>query len=457
MTDHLNLSDVKKRSFLSLTIFHKYSGQRRRPPADLQYVKTLLTNSLITSSLIVFFLFFGFEEYCYEYYLHGQTVSFENGGFLAGSVKNEMGINKKETSILLPEGGTLTVPSSSVRKEHPLSEAMREYYAVVPFKPDSIDSHLESAKWCKDHALADLAAKHYARIFEIDPDNEKVHHLLGHIKEKGTWMSPQERLESRGLIRYNGSVMSPQEKELEEKKAEAKRIALNLKKDIRKFYQGIKNGNQEAEEALKKIQTPYALRTLTELYQQEKNPEVRRLLTQVIGGIGTSGALTDLGTIALQDNNSDVRLTALEQIRKKKSIVPYAVEYFKKGLLNTAPDNEIVNRAGEALGFLDAVSAIPNLISALVTEHQKQIVVGSDKTKASFTNGRLSGFSPGNNMKTKIIYEKFTNDRVLAALRKTVALEYPMDSVDFQYDILKWRAWYQSKQKTELFMSRRSE
>lgn len=452
MTDHFNLSDIPCRSFLSSGNCPKYLRRTAKKIAASGSVKTHLT-----SLMAFFFLLLILMEYCPENILLGQTVSFENGGVLVGAIKKGIETNETETSVLLPGGGTLVVPTPSIQKETPLSDSMREYYATVPFKPDSIDSHLESAKWCKEHGLADLAAKHYARIFEIDPDNEKTHRLLGHTREKGTWMSPQERLESRGLIRFNGIVMSPQEKELEEKKAEAKRVALDLKKDIRKFYNGIKNGNPEAEQALKKIQTPYALRTLTDLYQQEKSPEVRRLLTQVIGGIGTSGALTDLGTIALQDINPDVRLTALEQIHKKKSIIPYAIEFFKKGLLNAAPNNEIVNRAGDALGFLDATDAIPNLINALITEHQRTITVGSDKTQASFTNGRLSGFSPGNNIKTKVISEKFTNDRVLAALRKVVALQYPMDPVDFQYDIQKWRAWYQSQQKTELFMSRRSE
>ncbi len=385
----------------------------------------------------------------------GQTIDFAGGGHLAGSIKKSAVPDGSSTEIVLPDGGLLVVSPEIIKNPSVQSDAEREYFSVIPFKPDSVKSHLESATWCKERGLTGPASKHYARILELDPENEATHRLLGHVKENGIWMSAKDRLESRGLVRFGGQVMSLQQKELEEKRSEVKKTVLALKKDIRKFYSGIKNGNSEAEEALKKIQDPYALAILTDLLQNEESPEIRRLLAQVMGGIGTPAALIDLGTIALQDVNADVRLTALEQIKKKTIAVPGAIEYFKRGLLS--PNNEMVNRAGEALGFLDATSAIPNLINALLTSHQFTVTTGSNQTGASFTNGRLSGFSPGNNARQKVITKTFNNEKVLNALRKVVEIAYPMNPVDFQYDILRWRTWYQSHQKTELFQPRRSD
>ncbi|MDO5579961.1 MAG: HEAT repeat domain-containing protein [Planctomycetia bacterium] len=383
------------------------------------------------------------------------TVSFQGGGTIQGkAVSPENPAEKTNLTIELPDGGSLVLPSDRIRKKTSLSEMRQKYLLSAPLTEDTVDAHLQIAKWCRENGLAEESQKHLKRVIELDPDHGEAHALLNHVKEGGVWMSPKERQELRGFTRYGGQNLTSQEIELEKQREAMKKTLGKLKKEIRQNYQAAQGGNIQAKAAMKAIKNPLALKPLADLMDKETNPAHRLFLTRIIGGLGTIASMNYLGGVALRDADNEVRMAALEQIKKKIIAVPGAVAYFKRALLSV--NNDEVNRAAVALGILESEKAIPDLINALITEHQRTIVVGSGQTGASFgSDGRLNSFSPGGNSQKKIITEQKNNEQVLSALRTIVAIHYPANRVDFQYDVPQWKTWYQNEQRTDLFSSRR--
>ncbi|MBQ7814160.1 MAG: HEAT repeat domain-containing protein, partial [Thermoguttaceae bacterium] len=176
---------------------------------------------------------------------------------------------------------------------------------------------------------------------------------------------------------------------------------------------------------------------------------------QGVASIGTPTALSELGRVALRDDDLDVRTAALEGIYRKKTALPEAIEFFRQ-TLRTSDDVATINRAAYALGYFEAERAIPDLVNALTTSHKRQITVGSEQTQATFdtATGRLGGFSPGGGTKVKTITELSRNEEVHAALVRIVGARYPAP-VDYGFDVDAWIVWRRSVDQLGAFYPRR--
>ena len=262
-------------------------------------------------------------------------------------------------------------------------------------------------------------------------------------------------MEQNGLERVNGRSVSKQEAELIRQQDADKEAARYWKKEIQFLYQGACNGNQRAREAFRSIRSPQALPPLVKTFENErKNPEGRILLTQAIAAIGSPAALGELGKIALNDPDMDVRVAAVEGICRKKIAAPDAVEYFRRRL-RVSSDVAAINRAAYALGRLQSPAAIPDLINALVTTSKTQVVVGSDQTGMSVDNtGKISGFSPGGGAHVKTISQLSENETVHEALVAIVAANFSTP-VDFGYNVDAWIRWSREKDQLSNFYPRR--
>jgi tetratricopeptide (TPR) repeat protein len=262
-------------------------------------------------------------------------------------------------------------------------------------------------------------------------------------------------MERSGLVRVGGVNLSRQEAELVQKAQEAKEETRYWKKEIAFLYNAALNGDVRARDALRRVRNPRALAPLGNALKKEKDPEGRVLLVQAIGSIGTPTALSELGRVALQDDDLDVRTAALDGIYRKKTALPEAVEFFRK-TLRTSDDVATINRAAYALGYFEAERAIPDLINALTTSHKRQITVGSDQTQASFNSstGQLQSWSPGGGTKIKTVTELSRNEEARAALVRIVGARYPTP-VDYGFDVDAWIVWRRGVEQLGAFYPRR--
>lgn len=382
-------------------------------------------------------------------------VMIQQGGGVRGVVKNPNATASEAFEIEPTLGGKIVVDVERCKQATNLRPEQIAYRNFAPLQKDTVEAHLKIARWANDKQLSAVADERYKRVIELDPENEEAHKALNHVKENGVWLSKKEQMEQKGLERVNGKNVSKQEAEILRRKDDEKDAARYWKKEVRLLYQGALNQNQRARDALRRIKNPIALSPLVAAYVAEKkNAEGRVLLVQAIGSIGTPAALGQLGKIALSDPDMDVRVAALDGIDKKKIARREAIEFFRREL-RSSDDVATINRAAFALDKLGAENAIPDLINSLVTAHKRQIVVGSDKTSATFdSNGGISGFNPGGGARTKTITETSQNETVHEALVNIVATYY-QNPVDFGYDVDSWIRWRRGADQLANFYPRR--
>ena len=382
-------------------------------------------------------------------------VAILRGGAIRGVVSNPEAGASEPIHIEPTLGGKISIDASLVRETSALRPEQISYRNSAPLQKDDVASHLKIARWARNAKLDAQADAHFQRVIELDPENEEARKALKHEKLNGVWVSRQERMERSGLVRVGGVNLSRQEAELVKKAQEAKEEARYWRKEIKFLYNASLNGDVRARDALRRVRNPRALAPLGDALKKEKDPEGRVLLVQAIGSIGTPTALSELGRVALQDDDLDVRTAALEGIYRKKTALPEAVEFFRK-TLRTSDDVAKINRAAYALGYFEAERAIPDLVNALTTSHKRQITVGSDQTQASFNSstGQLQSWSPGGGTKVKTVTELSRNEEVHAALVRIVGARYPTP-VDYGFDVDAWIVWRRSVDQLGAFYPRR--
>ena len=379
-------------------------------------------------------------------------VSIRNGGGIRGEIK-DLGSGQYEITPTL--GGKITLAAEEVKQATELRPEQISYRFFAPLQKDTVEARLKIARWAEEKKLSALAEEQYQRVVELDPDNEEARKALGHVKEGNVWVSKKEQMEQRGLERVGGRNVSKQEAELLRAKDAEKEESRYWRKQIAFLYQHAKNDDQRAKETLRKIKNPIALPILVRAYSEEKkDPEGRVLLVQAIASIGTPAALGQLGAVALSDPDMDVRVAAVDGICQKKTAKNEAIDFFRRKL-RSSDDVAVINRAAFALEQLEAESAIPDLINALVTEHKRQIVVGSDQTGATFASrGGISGFPPGGGARVKTVTDTSQNETVRQALVNIVAGHY-QTPVDFGFDVDAWIRWRRSVDELGAFYPRR--
>ncbi|MDO5307911.1 MAG: HEAT repeat domain-containing protein [Planctomycetia bacterium] len=392
----------------------------------------------------------------------GQTPDLSQTGGLVlsngGAVRGELTSSEANDGLyeVSPvQGGKVVLAQSSTSEVKEVSSDVILYHSYAPLRPDSVNSQLKIANWCVSKRLTSEAERHFQRVIELDPNNEAAHKALHHVMSDGEWVSSKDRLEQRGLVRKNGRSMSPQEAAILEARKSEEESARQWKKELTSLYSEALSGSLPSRERLQRVRDPGALATLMKLYNQEKDGAGRELLVQAIASIGDARALGQLGKIAMSDPDADVRVAAVNGIVRKPTAVSDAIGFFRRQL-NAGDNPESVARAAYALKCLKAEEAIPDLINSLERGYRRQIVVGSDRTGASFdSSGKVNSFSGGGSARVNTITETLRNDAVHDALINIVA-EYNTPPVDYKFDVDAWNHWRHNRDQLMNFYPRRN-
>lgn len=375
-----------------------------------------------------------------------------SGATIFGTIAGEdTGEDTGTVTIDLHGGGKLVLDASLVKKRDTPSADLVEWRAHAPLLPDTVEEHQNMVSWCRDRNLTDQARLHAERIIELDPENDAARKFLGHVKLDGVWMTPVQRKEQLGYTSFGGKSVTQQEELLLRQKQEDKKAVGQWKRQIKANLPLLRQRDPGALDFFRQIRDPRALAAITDFLRKEDDPQIRVLLVQAMGGLGTPAAYGDLATVSVIDDDYEVRRTALEQIGSQPNVIPSVIQFYRHRLNN--PDNETINRAAAALAFLNAGETIPDLINSLVTSHQRTVTEGGDRPIASFSNEGFS-FNPGGAV-TKTVTDTIENSDVLAALQQLVERNLP-PAVDFGFDIDAWRTWYFHRMELDGFDTRRS-
>lgn len=393
-------------------------------------------------------------------------VILKSGGEIRGEFLSDLKTidQAPQVSIRTLSGARVTVVREEVEsliRRRPIAE---EYETQRRAAPDTVDGNWEVAKWCREKSLTNERAVHLRRVIEFDPEHVAAHRALGHVHDRGRWVTRDEMLAARGYVKHKGKHVLPQELERTHQKERFTEAERTWFKRVKLWQGWLLSERTEQQSAartrLTGIRESEAIAALVSSFRDAPDEEHRLLLVKVLSLIEDNRALRPLVAQSVIDESHKVRDAAINAVRRKD--VTKAIPIYLRALKDGA--NSIVNRAGTALGQLGDERVIPSLIESLITRHEYSALV-RDENAQTFTDDDAKGViailapsgavkgefrqspAPLPNSESAIgdddefvkvdIARDDENPGVLAALNL-------LTDRNFGYDAQAWREWYNS-------------
>lgn len=344
--------------------------------------------------------------------------------------------------------GPIVLDRDRVSRAVSESPAEVEYRRRAPSVSDTVEAQFALANWCRDNGVGDGMRRHLRRVLELDPDHAEARMLLGYQQIDGQWMTRDDVLAARGLVRWKGEYRTPQEVALLEHAERAEAEAIAWRKRLADWRADLDSPDRDAartaEEAFESLDDPAATPELLKLLAEEPSPVTRRLFIRTLGRIGGMEGLATIARHAIGDPDPEVRAEAVDRLiadGRPGIAIPFVAAL-------KADNPRIINSAAWALGRLESVSSIEPLIDALVTSHKRQVGNDSGGDTYSMTFGPTSGSFGFGGGGPKIEQRESRNPQVLETL-------VHLTGVNFQYDKEQWRAWLASRQVAQKIDLRR--
>ncbi|MCA9231160.1 MAG: HEAT repeat domain-containing protein [Planctomycetales bacterium] len=366
------------------------------------------------------------------------------GGTITGEIVDRG--EKGEFVVKTTAGALVTLTKQQVQRVEHEDPLLQEYETRSRSMPDTVAAHRELSEWCKQARLSKLVDHHQQRILELDPSDEQARESLGYQKHQGQWLTRDEIMTQRGLVFHEGDYRTPQDIALREREKQREEAEAEWLRTLRRWRDWLDGRRStEAAQQIAAIDDPYAADAIVKLLEQEKDLRVRDLLTKTLAGLQHPLAVTTLVDLSLEDPDREVRLQCLDYLVRYHAplqLTPYVSALRDK-------DNEIVNRAAEALETIGNPAALSPLIDALITRH-KYVNTNAPPGNLNPTfdpSGGSGGLSVGG--KSPVVSVDQKNIDVRQALVELSGGQ------DFGFDKRAWRRWFVNQQVREFVDARR--
>jgi hypothetical protein len=146
-----------------------------------------------------------------------------SGGHLTGEI-----VERGPQSLVVDIGiGRIELPLSYVDRIVPGEAPITVYRRRAQELPaDDVSGWLSLGRWARENDLGAQSAEAFEHVVSHDPDNAAAQKALGRVNVGGTWMTIEESYEARGLVRFDGRWVSPDERDAAlAERAEASRRA----------------------------------------------------------------------------------------------------------------------------------------------------------------------------------------------------------------------------------------
>ena len=378
--------------------------------------------------------------------LFADVFVLKDAGTLDGELLNPDEVPRKTYNVRTIDGVEMSLDAKQVeRVRKGEKESVTEYDAFAPFLENTVENHLEIAEWCRQHQLPDLRKRHLYRVLDLDPDNKTVRQLLGHIKlQDGSWTTREEVLIGKGMIQVGNSWKTQQQKDLEEHFEKRGKLEKEWIRRVDVLRSNVRS-NAGSRVELASIDDPLAAGALTRALPNESSPEIRILLIQALGNVGTSAALHEVARWSIGEPNDEVRRTCYDVLKKHPAALPAIVGFYSRHL-RAENGPLVINRAAFAIGQLGGHSAIPQLIDVLVTTHTETKVVQAQGPSMNSGMNSSSGLDWGS--RTVKIDRNISNQEVRHALML-------LTGEDFLFNKDAWKTWLIQSRRTPTFDARR--
>lgn len=362
------------------------------------------------------------------------VVELVHGGRLVGRIADDP--SRTTLTLLLQGGGRVTLDRDQVSAVRVESAAAAEYRRRAPTAPDTVASQWALARWCQKHSLKDQYRRHLRRVVELDPADAEARKLLGYRRHNGRWLTREQLMAARGMIRYEGEYRTRQEIRLLEAAQRSKEQNAQWRSRLDRWRRNLSARDPErrgeAVASIEQLRDTAAGPELAKLLLKERDVLVKRLLVKAAARVPHGACVTALSRLALDDPDEETRMLCLELLAKADT--PGLAEPFIGGLRSKS--NDRVNRAATALEAIGATGAVPALVDAIATRHTftPRPTAPGEQT---YTLRQGGGFTFGDN-RPKPVTRDVNNPAVLSALIK-------LTGMNFAYDKAAWSRWLSSR------------
>lgn len=382
----------------------------------------------------------------------GDTFVLASGGQVEGEKVVSPDLPKDKWLIRTPSGGEVTLDNSQVNRIEPHSAAEAEYEKIRPTYPDTVDGQWQLAEWCREHSLSKQRRTHLERIIALDTNHKQARAALDYRFVDGRWVQPDELMKERGYVRYKNTWKLPQEVDLIEARHKEEAAELDWRIKVKRWRSAIEARPDMAKQMTKDLfanADAAAFPAMKQMLANESDRKVKIWLIEALVKVGTADALSVVATRTLDDDDEEVRLSALDALKATKH--PELTSSYVKALRSS--DNLRVNRAAYCLGILNDKSAIVSLIEHLRTRHKFVDPSSGNPGQMTTTFGNGPGMSGGGlavGGQPKQINVWLDNQEVLKAL-------IAITGQNFEYDQTAWKHWFARQQKPTTLDARRGE
>jgi len=372
----------------------------------------------------------------------------------SGVVDGEIIEEDEQTVKVQCKLGTLSISREHIRsieKGKSLIDVYRQKWVEVDHK--DLKARIELANWARKHGLDAEADLEFQQILRVDPANRHAHRALGYAKVGDRWVPEEEAKIARGLVRFRGRWMQPQERERLKSLAERSGTRQRVEELFHKMRRAKPFERDSYIQQLYEVKTPFAAHYIAK-FIEDRNAELREAATMALGRLKDPSVTPHLVEVAMDDPDIEVRRLAgkamklVGDLSAIKRIAPYLAHM----------DKHLRVRAARALGEIDDVRAVPELIEGLYVK--VRVVsrldpfnrgVGAGTTVSSSGGKTITTVQPSTASKTggssTLLQKEPTdsssfeeNQAALDALKK-------ITGQDFDFSKKKWRTWWENSRE----------
>lgn len=184
---------------------------------------------------------------------------------------------------------------------------------------DDAKGHYMLALWCETNGLDAEARLEFGKVLALDPDHAGARQSLGYVRSGEEWLSGEEAMRAKGLVRHEGEWLLPEElavrllpdserERMEAEVAKARDLLRQMNRGDPKVERIAKKALEGVEDRAKVEPLAYALRYPTE--------SVRIYAAEELGRIRDRRALRPLIHRSILDPSENVRAASVAAVRR---------------------------------------------------------------------------------------------------------------------------------------------
>lgn len=139
------------------------------------------------------------------------TLELKDGRIVEGMVISDPD-GKTDGVWVVSRFGPTFVKAEDIERRNeaaPIDDQIKGYLAKLA--PKDVTNRVRLADWMNEIGRAEEARELALQILEWAPENKEAHRLLGHLRHRGRWMTPDEAKRAEGYERHGDTWYTPAE------------------------------------------------------------------------------------------------------------------------------------------------------------------------------------------------------------------------------------------------------